>query len=124
MPATIAQPTASQTGRRFFKKYSLEKPHLATDGRRLEARAVELGTGARRAVAVEPEPAAGDVEALRDQLGVVAGAAHACAEPRIVVLAAAQVVYDAHDVVGALRIVLREPFLEQVLELVRQPHDD
>src|SRR5213596_584226 len=88
-----------------------------------EAVAVELAAPAAGAVLVQVVLAAGDLEALRDQLGEVAGAAHARAEARIVVAPAAHLVNDADDVLGALWIMRREPFLEEVLELVRQPHD-
>src|SRR5262245_42162410 len=124
MAATRPQPTASQTGRSFFKKYSLEKRHLTIDRRRLEARAIELGSRPRRFPRVETVLAACDLEALGDQLGVVARAAHARPEARVVILAAAQVSNDAHHVLCALGIMLRQPFLEEVPQLVRQPHDD
>src|SRR5438128_5624867 len=90
---------------------------------RPEAAAVELHAPAAGAVLVQTVLAAGDLEALRDQLGEVAGAAHARAEARIVVAPAPYLVNDADDVLGALGIMRREPFLEEVLEFVRQPHD-
>src|SRR5215470_783693 len=104
MAATRPQPTASHTGRRLFKEYSLEKRHLTIDRRRPEARAIELRSCPWRFPRVETVLAARDVEALGDQLGVVAGAAHARSEARIVLLAAAQVSNDAHHVLGALGI--------------------
>src|SRR5215468_4526617 len=88
MAATNPQPTASQTGRRFFKRSSSEKHHLTIDSRRPETGAIELGSRTRRFSRVETVLAARDLEALGDQLGVVARAAHARSEARIVVLAA------------------------------------
>src|SRR5207247_6173060 len=87
-----------------------------------EAAAVELAAPAAGAVLVQVVLAAGDLEALRDQLGEVAGAAHARAEARIVVAPATHLVNDADDVLSALRVMRREPVLEEVLQLVRQPH--
>src|SRR3954465_12130448 len=101
----------------------LEQLQLSPTRRRGETAAVEPRRPPSGAVAVQPEAPAGDVEALLDQLGEVAGAGHAGAEARIVVLAAAQLVDDADHVLGALRIGLGEPLLEQRLQLVRQSHD-
>src|SRR5581483_12332611 len=90
---------------------------------RLEQAAIELRAPPARAVLIQAVLAARDLETLGDQLGVVAGAGHAGAKARIIVAPAAQLMDDAHYVVRAVRIVRREPFLEEILELVRQPHD-
>src|SRR5437868_11920596 len=100
-----------------------EERYLPAERRPPEAAAVQARGAAPRAVAIQPEAPAGDVEALLDQLGEVAGAGHARAEARVVVLAAAHLVDDADDVLRALRVVLGEPLLEEVLELIGQAHD-
>src|SRR5438105_13617583 len=120
--ATIAQPTAIHSRLRR-KPRILEQAQVAAERRRADARAIQLGARAGCAVTVQPVLAAGDVEALLHQLGIVAGAGHASAEARVVVLAAAHLAHDADHVLGALRVVLGEPFLEEILELVGQPHD-
>src|SRR5438309_5859936 len=94
-----------------------------TRGRRPEAAAVQFAAPPSGAVLVQVVLAASDLEALRDQLGEVAGAAHARAEARIVVAPAAHLADDTDDVLGALGIMRGEPFLEEILELVRQAHD-
>src|SRR5207237_9537262 len=86
----------------------------------LEEAAIELGRPAPGAMAVETEFAAGDVEALLDQLGEVAGAAHARAEARVVVAAATHLAHDADHVRSALGIVRGEPFLGENTRLRRQ----
>src|SRR5205814_9707095 len=110
--ATSVQPTASASAR--IGRILEERELPGVFGRRLEESAVELGAPAAGAVLIEPVLAAGDVEALGDQIGEIADAAHARAETRIVVAAAAHLVHDADDVLGALRIVRRQPFLEEV----------
>src|SRR4030065_670327 len=55
----------------------------------------------------EAELAVGDVEALRDEVRIVTGAAHAHAEAAVVVLAAAHVADAVHDVRGLARFVRR-----------------
>src|SRR5712691_10175014 len=106
-------------GAAFFS----EQRHLAARGGRPEAAAVEPGRLAPGAMVVETEAPAGDLEALLHQLGEFPGAAHARAEIRIVLAPAAHLAHDADDVLGALRIVGGEPFLEERLQLVRQAHD-
>src|SRR6185503_15000154 len=73
----------------ILKQRHLRAGFLLRHGR-AEAAAVELRRPAARAVAVQAEAAAGDLEALLDQLGEVAHAGHARAEARIVVPAAAK----------------------------------
>src|SRR5437867_3550184 len=132
---TRAQPMATKRRRRISRSWCatcggmrawriLEERELSRIRRgRPEAAAVELAAPAAGAVLVQAVLAAGDLEALRDQLGEVAGAAHARAEARIVVAAAAYLVNDADDALCSLRVMRGEPFLEEVLQLVRQPHD-
>src|SRR6266513_5212987 len=91
---------------------------------RLEAAAVEAWRLAPRAVVVEAEAAARELEALLDQLGEHSRAGHAAAEARVVVTAAAHLAHDADDVAGTLGVMRGEPFLEQLFQLVGQPHDD
>jgi iron complex outermembrane receptor protein len=86
--------------------------------RRPELRPVELHA---RAFLVEPEAAARDLEALLDDVGEHAGAPHARSPFRAVVLAAAQVLNEAHDVRGAVGVVRRQPVAEQRRDLERQP---
>src|SRR5438552_15878271 len=86
-------------------------------GGRPEGAAVELGAPPAGTVLVQAVLAARDLEALGDQLGEVAGAAHARAEARIVVAAAAHLAHDADHVLGAPGIVRGEPLLEEVREL-------
>src|SRR2546430_15120641 len=84
-------------------------------GGRRESAAVELAAPPAGAVLVQVVLAAGDLEALRDKLGEVAGAAHARAETGIVVAPAAHLVNDTDDVLCSLRVMRGEPFLEEVL---------
>src|SRR4051794_7352628 len=126
MAATHAQPSA-RPARRFIDPIlgrALEERDLPAARRRPEAAAVELGRVAARAMPVQPEAPAGDVEALLDELGIVAGAGHARTEVGIVVAPAADLPHDADDVLRALRVMRGEPFLEQYFQLVGQPHDD
>src|ERR1700677_1239013 len=60
------------------------------------------------------------VESGAQQFGEGTGAAHARAELRIVVLAAARLIDQRHDMLGAIGIVLREPLAKNDLELMRQ----
>src|SRR3954462_3173300 len=130
MAATHAQPSA-KPARRFIDPIlgrALEERDLPAARRRPEAAAVELGRVAARAMPVQPEAPAGDVEALLDEIGVGAGAGDAGAEvwsgvfagagqavPEVgvVVAPAADLAHDADDVLRALGVVGGEPFLEQ-----------
>src|SRR3954466_13168603 len=115
MAATHAQPSA-RPARRFIDPIlgpALEERDLPAARGRPEAAAVELGRIAARAMPVQPEAPAGDVEALLDKLGIVAGPAHARTEVGIVVAATTDLAHDADDVRRALGIVRGEPFLEQ-----------
>src|SRR6267143_4148549 len=109
--ATNPQPIAMKRRRRLSRRGMrawriLEERELPRiRGRRPEAAAVQFGAPPSGAVLVQPVLAAGDLEALRDQLGEVAGAAHARTEARIVVAAAAHLVDDADDVLGALGVM-------------------
>ena len=60
-------------------------------------------------------------EPLREQLRERAFAAHARAERAVVILAAAHLPHQAHDVRGALGIVQLQPFAPDRLQLMRQP---
>src|SRR2546430_9802197 len=77
--ATIAQPTAIHSPLRR-KPRILEQAQLASEGGRAEARAIQLGACARRAVAVQSVLAAGHVEAPLNELGIFAAPCHARAE--------------------------------------------
>jgi hypothetical protein len=57
-----------------------------------------------------------------DQVGPQARALHARGEVGVVVLAATHLVDARHDPVGALRVVQRQPLLEQRRHLPRQAH--
>src|SRR5260221_12245631 len=94
-----------------------EQRQLARIARWSELRSIQR----RRAVLVEPESFARELEAARQQRGDRPGAAHARAEVGIVVAAAAYLLDQAHHMSGAQRVVLREPIAKQVLDLVRQP---
>lgn len=69
---------------------------------------------------MEAQAPAGQAEALGEQLGELAFAAHAAAEAAVVGLAAARLAHQAHDVLGALREMFAEPLLEQRRHLVWQ----
>src|SRR3954468_300858 len=106
MAATHAQPSA-RPARRFIDRIlgpALKERDLPAARGRPEAAAVELGRVTTRAMPhhpqrtavergrvttrampVQPEAPAGDVEALLDEIGVVAGAGHAGTEVGIVV---------------------------------------
>src|SRR5256885_9284038 len=77
----------------------------------------ELGSPA---LAVEAEPVAGEAEALAEQLGIGALAAHAAAEGRVVELAVAGVAHQAQHAVGAGGNVGAQPLLEPLPDLERQ----
>ena len=62
----------------------------------------------------------GEAEPPRDQLRERADAGLARAVRRVVVASTVQLLHQAHDVHGALRIVDAEPVAEQILELVRK----
>src|SRR5436190_630102 len=76
------------------------------------------------AVVVEAEATLGLGQPLRDELGPHAYAAHAGAERRVVVLAAAHVADAAHHARGAVRKMLVEPALEQRVHFPRQAQHD
>ena len=67
--------------------------------------------------------AAGPVETLAEQVGVVALAAHAPAEGRVVFPAAANLADAAHDVFGPQGVLLGQPVLEQGADFVGQAQD-
>src|SRR3954462_21122 len=114
MVTTIAQPSAIPSAR---MAPILEERELSrVRGRRAEEAAVELGAPAASAVLVQAVLAARELEALGHQVGVVAEAGHARAEARIIVLPPAHLVDDADHVLRPLRVMGREPFLEEVLE--------
>src|SRR5262245_46040706 len=101
--------------RRFFAPGRSKQMQLWPGPGRLEARAVE-----RLAVVIQSEPLAGERESMRGQGGEVAGTALPRGEGRVVILAAAHLAHEAHDVIRLQRIVRREPILEQRRDLVRQ----
>src|SRR5919197_5656422 len=96
--ATSVQPTASASAR--IGRILEERELPGVRRRCLEQRALELGATAAGAMLVETVLAAGDVEALGDQVGEIADAGHARAETRIVVAAAAHLMDDADHVLG------------------------
>src|SRR5258707_4793941 len=98
---TAEEKTANEKSRTRITRAILEQRHLSAARGRCETAAIELRGLAAGAVAIQAEAPAGDVEALLDELGEVAGAGHARAEARIVVLAAAQLVDHADHVLGA-----------------------
>ena len=79
-----------------------------------------MSSGTSRSV-LRSEPLAGEREAPADEIGELALAAHAHAEPRLVVLAAADLADDAHHVRRAQRVMRREPVAEERRDLERQP---
>src|SRR5450830_1723604 len=99
----------------------LKQRELPVKLRLAEPRGVERTVAAP---AVEAEPFARDVEALAQQFREFAAAAHAAAETGIVVAPAAHLVHAAHHVLRFQRIVRLEPMPEQILDLMRQPHQD
>src|ERR1044071_8355226 len=74
----------------------------------------------RPLVLVEAELGTGVLEAPPDHPGIGAGAGHALAEARVVVLAAAHVADQLHDVLFAVWIVGAQPLDEQVAHFERQ----
>src|SRR5579871_6444680 len=76
-----------------------------------------------RARVLEAELARDEREAAREKLRVGAVAAHALAEARIVILAAACLLDERHDVRGAAGLMILEPLAKQALELMRQPQE-
>src|SRR5690349_6260384 len=64
------------------------------------------------AIAIKAVAAAGDVEALAQQVGEHALAVHASGEVAVVVAAAVHLLHQAHHVLGALRRVQGQPFAE------------
>src|SRR5262245_29424471 len=110
---------------RGFTAPILEEAELSRRRRRgAEPGVVERRRFAPGAAAPEVEAPAGGGEALRDQLCEQALALHPLAEIRVVLLAAAHLPHDAHDVPGTLRIVGVQPVLEYVPQLVGQAEDD
>src|SRR5262252_9945512 len=72
---------------------------------------------------VQPELAAGELEAVADEPRESALSRHARAKFRIVVAPAAHLADARHDVLRLKRIVPLEPVLEQRLHLPRQAQD-
>src|SRR5690348_7831488 len=85
----------------------------------------EVG-GRERQHARTPKTAAtaGELEAGTQQLREWTHAAHAGAETRVVVAPAAERLHDGHHVPCAIGIVLRQPFAEEILHLVRKSQHD
>src|SRR6266478_8805657 len=89
----------------------LEQIELCADAwpfGRAEARGVQP----QRTILVQPKALACQGEAMGDQVGELPLSAHARAERRIVVAAAPHLLHEAHHVLGAQRIMLREPVAE------------
>lgn len=87
---------------------------IAWPWRRFEQRAIEPVSAP-----VQPEPPAGFLEPLEQQVRIDAGAALAHAEGRVVNLAAAGSLDRVHHVIGLERRMGVEPFAEQALDLQR-----
>src|SRR5580692_1846179 len=96
---------------------SEQRQLIALLWRRAEQGCVEGVRRARR----KTEAAAGAVEAGAEHVGVRPGPGHPLRPGRIVKLAAVTLRDQRQDVRGLLRLVLLEPFLEQPLQLERQP---
>src|SRR6185312_3708120 len=79
--------------------------------------------GVRRLVSSrrETESPTSDMEAGAQHLRQRPGASHARAEARIVILAAPHLPQDRHHVIGAVRVVHREPLAKEVLHFMRKP---
>src|SRR5215469_7838724 len=91
-----------------FRDHALEQIELLAGG----ARRLEMLGGGFHAGQIEAEPLAGDLEAPADHPGDRAGAGHALAPGRIVVLAAAGLANEIDDVTIAVRKILDQPFAE------------
>ena len=87
----------------------------------IEATAVKSCLAASR---IEPEPLAGSVEPLAEQIGVWPPACLAETEPVVIIPSAASLAYEAHYARMAIREVRLQPLIEDVLYLVRQPEKD
>src|SRR5580704_11008701 len=83
-------------------------------GRRWRAKQCRIECVARRTV--EVQTLTGDTEAGAQKFRKDARALHAGAEARIVVATTAHVPNQRHHVCGALRVMLLEPFTEQILD--------
>src|SRR4029077_20912907 len=69
---------------------------------------------------VEPEPLAGDLETLADEIGKFPLSAHPRMKTGLVVASAADLPDDAHQVRGAQRIVDSEPIAKEGGDLERK----
>jgi hypothetical protein len=88
--------------------------------RRVGARWLELAAVQAGQLAIKPQAARGLGETLGDEFGERALAAHALAEGRVVVAAAAHLLHQAHHVLGAFGQVRGQPVAEDRRHLVRQ----
>src|SRR6476619_3871245 len=85
------------------------------------ARGAEVGCVEWRGVAVEAEFVAEEAEGVGDLLGVLAFAAHAAAELRVVHFSATHVLNAGNDAILLLGPIARQPIFEDRPHGVRQP---
>jgi len=74
----------------------------------------------RTFVLVEAETPAGHGKPVFNEIGDNTRATHARAEAGVVVTPAARSLYQTHDVFRPERLMPRQPFAEQILDLIRQ----
>src|SRR5688572_24389130 len=115
MPPWPALPASSE--------YTPRSPQFHLIGRPVW-RAKPLGCEWRRAAASEPVPAAAGLEPALEQLRPRPLPAHAVAEAGIVVAAAAKLANTVPDPLRPVGEMSLEPFIEEILDLARQPQQD